>query len=133
MGAMLSQDSQVVRFFSRKFNNSECNYTIMEKEAYAIILALKEFKNIIYGCPIKIKTDNKNLTFNKNLDTSRLQRWKLYLEEFDYEIIHINAASNKQADFLSRNFLTKNKEPGKSTQKKTSKKFRRSSMKENSK
>ncbi|KAG0439988.1 hypothetical protein DMUE_2066 [Dictyocoela muelleri] len=45
-------------------------------------------------------TDNKNLTFLGDL-SKRINRWKLILEEYDYNIVHVDG-NNKEADALSR-------------------------------
>jgi len=43
------------------------------------------------------------LVFNVNDPGSRLIRWRLKLEEYDYEIIHKAGRANANADALSRN------------------------------
>jgi putative transposase len=103
MGAVLKQDDKIIGFYSKKFNETELNYSIVEKEILAILRALNHFKTIIFSSRITIKTDNKNLTFNQE-QTSRIQRWKLQIEEFDYELEHIPGQKNTIADLLSRLF-----------------------------
>lgn len=34
-----------------------------------------------------------------------MNRWLIWPEEYDYEIIHLNSAENNKADILSRSFL----------------------------
>lgn len=49
------------------------------------------------------------MTFSLKESNSKLVRWRLKLEEFDFEIIYIKAFLNKNADALSRirqNFQT---------------------------
>ncbi|KAG0441565.1 Retrovirus-related Pol polyprotein from transposon 17.6, partial [Dictyocoela muelleri] len=106
IGSMLLQEGKVVGFYSRKLRGSEKNYTIMEKETFAILEAFKHFKTIIFGSKIIIMTDNKNLTFKGDL-SKRMNRWLLILEEFDYEIRHIMGTNNNEAHFLSRSMMIK--------------------------
>jgi len=49
---------------------------------------------------------NINILFSVNDPGSRLIRWRLKLEEYDYEIIHRAGKDNMNADALSRNPIT---------------------------
>ncbi|KAG0418029.1 Transposon Tf2-11 polyprotein, partial [Dictyocoela roeselum] len=94
--------NKIVGIFSKKFSISEQNYTTYEKEAFSILLALQHFKPIIYNSKIVIFTDNKNNIYNGEL-TKRMARWKMLMEEFDYELNCIKGGKNCEADLLSRN------------------------------
>ncbi|KAG0420015.1 Transposon Tf2-11 polyprotein, partial [Dictyocoela roeselum] len=106
MGSVLSQNKKPIGFYSYKFNESEKNYTVAEKELFAIIMSLLYFKPIIFTNRIIIHTDNKNLIPDKSI-SNRIQRWKLLIEEFNYEIKHIDGNKNVVADALSRINLMK--------------------------
>ncbi|KAG0420678.1 Transposon Tf2-8 polyprotein [Dictyocoela roeselum] len=84
-------------------------FIIVEKETQAIIKCLNHFKTLIYNTKIYIYGDNKNLTFNGPL-TKRIERWKLTLEEYNYELIHIEGQNNKHADAFSRLYQHTEKE-----------------------
>ena len=101
-GAILSQEKGVVRIYSHKFNSVELNYTIVEKEFLAVILALRHFRNIILGTKIIIKTDNKNIVNYHGAKYNRIKRWKDELIEFNPELEHISEKENVGADALSR-------------------------------
>ncbi|KAF9758210.1 Transposon Tf2-9 polyprotein [Nosema granulosis] len=60
MGSVLMQDGKIIGIYSRKFKNSEFNYTVVEKEFFGILTSLLYFENIIYGCYIEIYTDSNN-------------------------------------------------------------------------
>lgn len=100
-GGMLYQKDGVIGFFSNKFNNTEINYTIIEKETLAILKSLNHFKQTIFGYKIKIYTDNTNI-INPSSLTKRINRWKLILEEYQYTLHHIKGKSNTGADGLTR-------------------------------
>lgn len=89
---------------SRTLSKFERNYTVSEKEALAIIWALKKFRVYLWGHKIIIHTDHKALTFLKDckLLNGRLTRWALYLSQFDYEIVYVKGSENMVADCLSR-------------------------------
>ena len=73
----------------------------MEKELLAIILCLKEYRNMLYGGKLFIYTDHKNLIF-RTLSQSRVLRWKLSLEGFDITWKYIQGKHNVLADCFSR-------------------------------
>ena len=95
-----------VAYFSKKFNNHQRNYSTVEKETLAIVLALEHFEVYVSSAAgsITVFTDHNPLTFlsrmkNKN---RRLLNWSLYLQEFNLDIRHIRGADNILADALSR-------------------------------
>ena len=111
IGAALFQESddgvdRVVCYFSKKLTKSQKNYSTIEKECLALLLALQHFDvylNITLH-PILVYTDHNPLTFlckmsNKN---QRLTRWSLLLQEYDIIIYHIKGKDNVIADALSR-------------------------------
>lgn len=57
----------VLGFASRAFKGAELNYTVTEKELFAIIFGLQKFRTIILGCKVIIRTDHHALKFLKNL------------------------------------------------------------------
>ncbi|KAG0435615.1 Retrovirus-related Pol polyprotein from transposon 17.6, partial [Dictyocoela muelleri] len=106
IGAVLKQKNLTIGFFSRKLSNSELNYTICEKEAYAIIKSLEFFRNLILLSEIYIYCDNKNIIQNGDV-SKRVNRWKLLMEEYNYKLLNIKGYHNKNADILSRLYETK--------------------------
>ena len=103
LGAVLSQDGKPLSFFSRKLTAPQKNYTVTEKELLAIVEGLKHFKNIIYGYPVKVYSDHKNLVYAATVSESqRVMRWRMILEEYGPEIVHIKGEENTSADALSR-------------------------------
>ncbi|KAG0436021.1 Transposon Tf2-6 polyprotein [Dictyocoela muelleri] len=104
IGAILTQDNKLIGLYSRKFRNSELNYTTIEKETIAILDSLKHFKSIIFTSHVNILTDNKNLTFEGQL-SKRMSRWLLLLEEYNYTLQHVSCNDNSEADLLSRSMI----------------------------
>jgi len=109
IGAVLLQEKigndRPIAYANRVFSWTEQNYNTTEKELLAIVWAVKHFRPYIYGTKFKIVTDHKSLTwlFNVNDPGSRLIRWRLKLEEYDYEIIYKTGRVNANADALSHN------------------------------
>ena len=72
-----------------------------KKELLAIIMCLKEYRSMLLGGHINIYTDHNNLIF-RTLSAQRVLSWKLYLEEYDINLTHIEGKSNVLADTFSR-------------------------------
>jgi len=70
----------------------------------AIVWATKHFRQYLYGRKFKIVTDHKPLIWLMNVKdpNSRLMRWRLKLEELDYETVYKSGKTNTNADALSR-------------------------------
>lgn len=107
LGAVLSQLQENIErpiaFASRTLNDAETRYATNEKEALAIIWAVNKFKPYLYGAKFTLVTDHKPLTFIKSSDkNSKILRWRLDLESFDYEVKYKEGKSNVVADALSR-------------------------------
>jgi len=87
----------------------EQNYNTTEKELLAIVWAVKYFRLYVYGSKFLIIINHEPLIwlFSVNDPESRLIRWRLKLEENDYEIIiHRVGKDNANVDALSRNPIT---------------------------
>lgn len=109
IGAVLSQgpigQDKPIMYVSRTLNKHEENYSTIEKECLAIVWACsKMFRPYIYGRNFNIITDHQPLKYLFNLKepNSRLVRWRLKLEEFDYTVHYKKGKNNTNADFLSR-------------------------------
>ncbi len=101
LGSVISQDGKPIAFYSRKLNSAQTRYTTTERELLSIVETLKEFRNILLGHQIRVYTDHQNLTY-KSFNTERVLRWRLIIEEYGPELIHIKGDKNIVADALSR-------------------------------
>jgi transposase InsO family protein len=102
IGAVLTQEDRPIAFFSRKLNSAQQKYGVGEKEMLSIVETLKEFRTILYGYPVIIHTDHKNLVYDKNFKTSRIMRWRLAVEEYMPTLTWVPGEKNPIADLLSR-------------------------------
>lgn len=98
------QKTNVIAFWSGKFNSAQQNYPVHEQELLAIVESLKRFSHLLQGLKFRIYADHKGLewiTTQKKL-LPHQARWLEVLSEFDFEIIHIPGVDNILADLLLR-------------------------------
>ncbi|MGL5707932.1 MAG: reverse transcriptase domain-containing protein [Aeromonas sp.] len=107
IGSILYQDKKLIGIFSKKFTPIQLNYTIPEKEFYAIFMSLEYFKKIIFCSRVIINTDHLNLINNCSIQSSRVNRWKLIMEEYNIELKYKKGTNNIAADVLSRVLIIK--------------------------
>jgi transposase InsO family protein len=101
LGAVIMQNEKLIAFYSRKLNSAQRKYTTGEQELLSVVETLKEFRNILFGQQIVVHTDHKNILYKK-LSNDRIIRWRLLLEEYGPEYVHIAGRDNVVADALSR-------------------------------
>lgn len=113
IGSILSHilpngEEKPIAFCSRTLTKSEKNYSVIDKEALAIVFSCKKFYYYLVGNHFILKTDHKPLLriFGENVGipqmaASRIQRWACILSGFDYTIKYTKGEENN-ADCLSR-------------------------------
>ena len=108
IGAVLSQGpigkDRPVAFASRTLTKTEEKYSVIEKELLAIFWACKYFRPYLFGKKFTVFTDHKPLTYIFSLKdpNDKMIRWRLRLEEFDYEVKYRPGKQNVVADGLYR-------------------------------
>lgn len=99
-------------FLSGAFKDSSINWSVPEKEGFAIIEAMTKLDYLVSGSVVWIYTDHANLVYmydplGKNPGmprhtASKLMRWALRMNEFRYIIQHLPGERNVWADMLTR-------------------------------
>ena len=108
LGAVLSQSVDgkdlPIAYASRTLNSHEINYSTIEKELLSIVWSTKYFRPYLYGKRFIIQTDHRPLVWLMSLKdpNSKLLRWKVKLDEYDFEIRYKEGKLNTNADALSR-------------------------------
>jgi transposase InsO family protein len=109
VGAILVQKDdegveKVISYLSHKLSGAQLNWATIEKEAYAIIYALKKFHAYLWGAKFEIHTDHKPLRslFQSEIRSSKISRWSQQINEFQAPILYHPGKLNVRADMLSR-------------------------------
>ena len=112
LGCVLEQkqpegDYKPICYYSRKFTNQECKYAIGEKEALVIVDGILKFRLYLLGKPFVVETDHITLATLMNesenkIKYSRIMRWRMKLNEFNFTVIYKKGYLNIVPDVLSR-------------------------------
>lgn len=116
LGAVLRQMQsdgtlKVIAYASRTLTDTERRYAQIEKEALAAVWACEKFRDYLIGTKFTLETDHKPLVTlfsTKSLDdlTPRVQRLRMRIMRFSYDIVHVPGKELLAADTLSRAPLT---------------------------
>lgn len=104
----LSQCGRPVAFFFRPLNDSEKKHPAIEKEACAIIECLRKWRHYLIGRHFMLITDQKSVAFMINqkhaskIKNEKIERWRLELSCYKYDVIYRSGKENVGADALSR-------------------------------
>ena len=83
-----------ISYYSKKFNKHQHNYATVEKECYALVLALQHFDVYINVTrfPVLVFTDHNPLVFMSRMKdkNQKILRWSLIIQRYNLEIRHIN-------------------------------------------
>ncbi|KAL5509275.1 hypothetical protein EMCRGX_G004614 [Ephydatia muelleri] len=106
---VIGGQEQPVMYASRSLSKTEAKYAQIEREALAIIFAIKKFHQYLYGKEFILVTDHKPLCklFGHmdgipSLAAARIQRWALLLSAYQYRIEYVPGSENYCADCMSR-------------------------------
>ena len=89
-------------FMSKSLTAERLNWSVPEKEAFAIVYALQKFDYILRDAKFTLRTDHKNLIYINQEGSAKVRRWKLAIQEYNFDIEHIAGEENIAADAFSR-------------------------------
>ncbi|XP_055584991.1 uncharacterized protein LOC129737854 [Uranotaenia lowii] len=94
-----------VAYFSQKLGTTQQRYCATEKEALAVLKSVEKFRCYVEGSKFTVYTDASALTYilrSSWRTSSRLCRWSIELQRYDFEIKHRRGSDNIVPDALSR-------------------------------
>ena len=112
LGAILAQhdannQEYVCIYASRLLKNAEVHYGISEKECQAIVWAIRQFRIYLHGVHFTVVTAHNALVWLMSIHdpTGNLARWSIYLQQYEYDIVHRKGLKHSNVDTLSRPVL----------------------------
>ena len=78
--------------------DTETRYSQIERKALTVVFSCEQFKSYIYGLQFTVAIDHKLLLKLKSPSCSelptRIHRWSLRLQEFDFKLEHEPGINN---------------------------------------
>ena len=108
IGAVLCQpgpegNHHPIAYISKKLLPREKHLSTIEKECLAIVWALQKLKPYLWGRAFTLCTDHSPLIWLRTMKgNSKLMRWALLLQDFNFTIKSVKGSLNIVADALSR-------------------------------
>ena len=81
-------------FYSISLSKCEQAHSSVEKEATAIVEAVRKWSHLLTGKRFRIVTDQRSVSFmydNKNCEkikNAKILRWRIELSQYQYEIVY---------------------------------------------
>ena len=93
-----------IAFASSQLSQTQASWSVVEKEAYAVMFALRKFCNFLFAAKVTVFSDHNPLVYLKDCAprSAKLTRWALALQEFDLSWSYKPGHKNLVADCLSR-------------------------------
>ena len=108
LSACLNQNGRPVAFFSRTLQPHERRHSSVEKEAAAIVEAIRKWRHYLVGRKFKLIIDQQAVSFIFNVNThgkiknNKLLRWRIELSCYEFDIQYRPGKENVTADCLTR-------------------------------
>src|SRR6218665_2912872 len=95
-------------YLSPKLQSSELNYATIEKEALALVTAVRAFSVYCGASMVTIYTDHCPLKYIQTMQNKnqKLCRWALELQQFSFDVQHRAGKDNLLPHLLSRPSMT---------------------------
>lgn len=93
-----------IYYLSHKLSKTQCKWSTVEKEAYAIHYALQKLDYYLHNAEFVIKTDHKPLKYllESPMQNRKVQLWALSMAGYNCTIEYLPGPKNFCADLLSR-------------------------------
>ena len=109
-GYVLSQKDEKgyehpVRYGSKRLTDTESRYTTTEREALAIVRAVKDCHIYLIAKPFILYTDHKPLTWFFKITegtSTKIMRWACKIQQYPIKIVYKAGKTLQNADYLSR-------------------------------
>ena len=93
---------EIIAMLSKKLSEPAQRWSIYEIELYALIFCIKTWSTLLYGKSFIAQVDHRNLSFLQQSPLAKVNRWRLFLSDYEFVLQIIPGKSNIIADMLSR-------------------------------
>ncbi|CAM8877881.1 unnamed protein product [Rhodiola kirilowii] len=110
IGGVLMQESKPIAYFSEKLSGAKLNYSVYDKELYALVRVLETWQHYLWIKEFVIHSDHeafKHLKGQAKLNRRHAQ-WVEFIETFPYVVRYKKGKENVVADALSRRHVLLN-------------------------
>ena len=103
IGAIFSQNSKPIAFFSEKLNGAKLKYSTYDVEFVAIVQSLKPWYHYLIHSDFVLYSNYEALKHLNSHDklSDCYAKWAAYVQQFSFVIKHKSGALNKVVDALS--------------------------------
>jgi len=106
LGDTSIQADNIVMITSRALSSYERNYAVFKLELLAVVNALKEFRDFLYGRHFHLHTDHRPLVYvlggGSKPNHPTINGWINEIQDFDFSVSHTPGFLNLLPDHLSR-------------------------------
>ena len=108
VSATLNQNYKPVAFYSGTLSSCEMHHSSVEKEATAIVEAMRRWCHFLQRQPFTLVTDQKSVAFmydpkkHSKVKNDKILRWRLELSHFRFDIVYRAGKHNSVPEALSR-------------------------------
>jgi hypothetical protein len=104
IGGVLMQQGKPIAYFSEKLGGAQSNYSVYDKELYALVRTLETWQHYLWPKEFVIHSDHEALKYLKG--QAKLKRrhgkWVEFIETFPHIVKYKKGKDNVVADALSR-------------------------------
>lgn len=94
---------RTISFASQLLDRVQRNWSVTDKEMYAVIMAVTKFNLFVGGRPFIVMIDHQNLQFWQTSSASpKVERWRQHLSTYDLKYNFLPGIKNVVADAMSR-------------------------------
>ncbi|WVZ98177.1 hypothetical protein U9M48_043646 [Paspalum notatum var. saurae] len=110
IGGVLMQQGKPVAYFSEKLGGAQLNYSVYDKELYALVRVLETWQHYLWPKEFVIHSDHEALKYLKGQAklNRRHAKWVEFIETFPYIVKYKKGKDNVVADALSRKIVLLN-------------------------
>jgi hypothetical protein len=94
---------RIIAMCTGSWDSTQRAWKTIDQECYAFYRGMVQYANLLYGRKFILFTDHENLTYLSSRSASdKVNRWRVALQEFEFDAIHTPGERNTLADDTSR-------------------------------